>query len=773
MATSVGSAYVTLIPSMTGFAGKVGTEFGGAGIKAGKSFGDGLSSGVGDGVGKSSGAISRLGSATAAAVGTGAKAIAASAAAASAAVGGIAASALNAYASYEQLVGGVDTIFGKASGKVQEYAAQVYKTAGMSANEYMTQVTSFSASLIQSLDGDTTAAAEAANRAMTDMSDNANKMGTDMESITNAYQGFAKQNYTMLDNLKLGYGGTQSEMQRLISDAAKMTDTQKELGITVDASSMSFGNIVNAISVVQAEMGIAGTTAAEAADTIEGSVNTMKAAWTNWLTGLGNESADMNGLTSELVQSVETAAKNVVPRVAIILSALGSTIASQMPGLLAEAQSYLASFDWSGMASSLTAAVTGLLASAVGVVSGFDWSTLMTTAQGVVLTVMNGIGAFASQQLPVLFSGLLASLQASGISLNIVTDLVNGLRTNLGLVVDGAMQMALSLAQGIANGLPNIIENVPKIISGIAGCVNDNLPKVAATALQIIATLASGLVQSIPTLIANIPAILAAMFDAFMAFNWLALGKSLVTVIGDGIKGAASSIAGAAKAVVDKMTKGVSSLPAKMLSLGKSAVAKLASSISGAAGTAVKSVANIATRIVNEIKKVPSKFLSVGKNIVQGLWNGISGSVSWIVGKVGGFANDVLNSAKKALGIASPSKEFAKVGNWMMVGWANGIDRGAAKTLAAVKTVSRGVLDAANVGNIGVSMTAGITSAAIAADGMAATGATTPSTTAYRAPSQTGGNSVVVNLNYSADADANQMVRDIAAGLRRLQMTGA
>ena len=213
---------------------------------------------------------------------------------AAASVGGLAASfgaitkaSLDSVASLEQNIGGVETLFKKSADTVIKNANRAYETAGMSANEYMSTVTSFSASLLQSLGGDTKKAASYADRAIIDMSDNANKMGTSMELIQNAYQGFAKQNYTMLDNLKLGYGGTKEEMARLIQDASEMTDVQKKLGITVDDSSMSFGNIVNAISVMQESLGIAGTTSDEAATTIEGSMNAAKAAWDNFLNGSG------------------------------------------------------------------------------------------------------------------------------------------------------------------------------------------------------------------------------------------------------------------------------------------------------------------------------------------------------------------------------------------------------------------------------------------------------------------------------------------------------
>ena len=261
------------------------------------------------------------------------------AAAVSAGVAGVAAltkMGVEGYAQYEQLMGGVETLFKDSAYTVLNYADEAYKTAGMSANQYMETVTSFSASLLQSLGGDTAKAAEVADRAIIDMSDNANKMGTSMEMIQNAYQGFAKGNYTMLDNLKLGYGGTQEEMKRLIADAAKMTDVQKELGITVDASSMSFGNVVNAISVMQESMGIAGTTAREASTTIEGSLNMMKGAWENLVVGMADEYANIDYLIGNFVESTATAAKNLLPRIEQTLIGIGQLITALAP-IIAEA----------------------------------------------------------------------------------------------------------------------------------------------------------------------------------------------------------------------------------------------------------------------------------------------------------------------------------------------------------------------------------------------------------------------------------------------------
>lgn len=229
---------------------------------------------------------------------------------------------LDSYADYEQLVGGVETLYKDSAGIIENYAKDAYKNVGLSANDYMETSTSFAAALVSSLGGDTGKAAEMANTAISDMSDNANKMGTNMQSIQDAYNGFAKQDYTMLDNLKIGYGGTQAEMKRLIKEAAAMTDTQKELGVTVDSNSMSYANIVQAIHVVQANMGIMGTTSKEAATTIQGSTASMKSAWENLLTGIADPEQDFQALVDNLVDSVITAGNNIIPRIKEIVPTL-------------------------------------------------------------------------------------------------------------------------------------------------------------------------------------------------------------------------------------------------------------------------------------------------------------------------------------------------------------------------------------------------------------------------------------------------------------------
>ena len=290
------------------------------------------------GIGKAKGTLSNLASGVKTGLATVAKVGAAAVAAGAAGVAALTKMGVEGYAQYEQLTGGVETLFKESQNIVMGYAENAYKTAGMSANEYMETVTSFSASLIQSLDGDTAKAAEVGNMAITDMSDNANKMGTSIEMIQNAYNGFAKSNFTMLDNLKLGYGGTKEEMQRLIDDANKVKEANGEMA---DLSIDSFADVTEAIHIIQTEMGITGTTSREAASTIEGSISMMKGAWQNLVVGMADENANMEVLINNFVESVATAAKNLLPRIeqtlvgiADLITALAPVIAEALPQLV-------------------------------------------------------------------------------------------------------------------------------------------------------------------------------------------------------------------------------------------------------------------------------------------------------------------------------------------------------------------------------------------------------------------------------------------------------
>lgn len=356
---------------------------------------------------------SKLGSglATAAKIGTAAVGVAA------AGITALTKTAVNNYAEYEQLVGGVETLFKQSADVVQQYAANAYKTAGMSANEYMETVTSFSASMLQSLDGDTAAAAEKANLAITDMSDNANKMGTSMEMIQNAYQGFAKQNYTMLDNLKLGYGGTKEEMQRLLDDAEKLSGQKFDLS--------SYGDIVDAIHVVQTEMGITGTTAKEAGETISGSISAMKSAWSNLVTGIADDNANIGQLIDNLIDSAVVAAGNLLPRIEKTLTGIGELI--------------------EGLAPVVIDALPGLISNVL--------PSLLDTGLSLLMGIIDGITNN--------FDSLLET------AFQVIDMLLNGIIDNLPRIIEMGVQLIGKLAVGIVQAIPDLVMKVPEIISAI------------------------------------------------------------------------------------------------------------------------------------------------------------------------------------------------------------------------------------------------------------------------------------------------------------------
>lgn len=361
--------------------------------------------------------------------GTAMKGVSVAVGAAATAVTGLVTASVNAYAEYEQLVGGVDTLFKNSSKKLQAYADEAYKTAGLSANEYMSTVTSFSASLLQSLGNDTEKAADYANQAVIDMSDNANKMGTDMELIQNAYQGFAKQNYTMLDNLKLGYGGTKEEMERLLEDASKLS------GIKYDIS--SFADVTQAIHVMQESMGIAGTTAKEASSTIQGSLNSVKGAWNNLLVGMSNSNADWDKLIQNLIDTVSTAGKNLLPVIQQALVGVSKLIDSLLPPL--------------------------------------------------------------AQKIPELIAQILPQLISAGAG--IITSLINGIQQNLPALVQSGIQIINQLLTTLLNMLPQLLQMGITMLAELIKGIAQMLPELIPTAINCIITLVETLLDNIDMII--------------------------------------------------------------------------------------------------------------------------------------------------------------------------------------------------------------------------------------------------------------------------------
>ena len=532
--------------------------------------------------------VSALGGKLSGVMGTALKGTGVAIGAAVAGVSALTKSSLDAYADFEQLTGGVETLFKTSADKVMQYADEAYKSAGLSANEYMETVTSFSASLLQGLGGDTDLAADVANQAIIDMSDNANKMGSDMASIQNAYQGFAKQNFTMLDNLKLGYGGTKEEMQRLLDDAEKL---QKEkFGVDVEYDMNNFADVIQAIHTVQEEMDIAGTTSKEAATTIQGSLGMMKGAWQNLVTGLGDENADLDGLIDNFIQSVITVGENIMPEVERILVGIGEMVTTMLPQVIQMIPELINSV-LPGIIESASGLVTTLCTAIVD-----NAPTLIDSALQLILTLTNAI----LENLPMIIEcGFQAILQlALGIAealptliptiVEVILTIVTYLIENIDLLVDAAIAIITGLAEGLINALPVLIEKAPEIIEKLVIALVNNIPKLLEAAVKVIETLATGLITNIPKLLAKIPQIMTSLKNGFL--------------------------------------------------------------------------------------NLCSGFADVGKNIIDGLWNGIQNGWNWLTDKVSSLAKGLLDAAKSALGIASPSKEFRKIGEFCVAGFNDGID---------------------------------------------------------------------------------------------------
>lgn len=502
MATELAKAYVQIIPSAVGIQGRIKKEIEPEADSAGSSFG-----------GKMVGMIKKV--------------------IAAAAIGKALSASISEGAALEQSLGGIETLFKDSADKVKANAAKAYQTAGMSANDYMELTTSFSASLLSSLAGDTSKAADVADMAMVDMSDNANKMGTNMEDIKNAYQGFAKQNYTMLDNLKLGYGGTKSEMERLLADAQKIS------GVEYNIDNLS--DVYSAIHVIQGQLDITGTTAKEAATTISGSFNQMKAAAKNVMgeIALG---MDVGPALNELANTIITfAVGNLLPAVWNVISALPSAIITFVTALGPQ----------------LFAAVSGLIPQiASGITTGIP--TLYQSA----MQLMDQFNIGIQEQLPILLqkgvdfitnivNGILQNLpQVITMAGNVITYFANTIISMLPTILSAGARLLLRLVNGIINNLPQIAQAAATAIVRFVASIGQNLPQILQSGITIIAKLAAGLIRAIPNLVGQIPAIISAIVNAFTSQNWGSIGINIISGIASGLRSAAHMLWDAVKGVL-------------------------------------------------------------------------------------------------------------------------------------------------------------------------------------------------------------------------------
>lgn len=572
----------------------------------------------------------------------GATAAAAAFAAISAAAVKLGTEVISAYADYEQLVGGVETLFKDSSGKVMEYATDAYKTAGLSANEYMETVTGFSASLISSLGGDTEKAAEYANMAITDMSDNANKMGSDMASIQNAYSGFAKQNYTMLDNLKLGYGGTKEEMQRLLEDAEKLS------GVKYDIS--SYSDIIDAIHVIQTEMDITGTTAKEAEATISGSIGMLKSSFQNLITGLGDADADIDKLCDNVVNSFNSVVKNITP----VVRNLAKTVPNALEGILD--------------------AIAPLL------------PELLEMGVGLFEALLSG------------FTSVLPELMNTAASL--VTTLVQGIIEALPLVVEAAAQFITTLVQGIAEALPTLIPAAVETVTTIVSTLIENIPLLIDAALQLIQGLAEGVLEAIPVLLEALPELIESLVTTLLDAipQIIETGVELLTALVENLPEIITTICEVLPQIIEStITTLLDHLP-EIVEAGVKLLTALITNLPQIIAEIVRAMPQIITGIVNALGEGVSQVAEVGANLVRGLWDGIQSLAGWLWDKVSGWISSIWDGITDFFGIHSPSTQMAWVGEMLVEGLAGAVDKDGKKAVNAIGGMSEQMLDEVDSG---------------------------------------------------------------------------
>ena len=440
----------------------------------------------------------------------------AAAGAATAAIAALSKSAIECYGDYEQLIGGVETLFKDSADVIKGYSEEAFRTVGMSANEYMETVTGFSASLISSMGNDTEAAAEKANTALSDMSDNANKMGSDLESIKNAYSGFSKQNYTMLDNLKIGYGGTKSEMERLLADAEKL---QKSKGIDVSYDISSFADIVDAIHVIQTEMGITGTTAKEASSTIQGSISAAKAAWQNLLTGMSDPTQDFDKLLNDVVESVVTVSDNLAPRIMAVLPTMATGITELTENLLPL------------IPETVEQMLPSVIDGAISIVSA-----LLNTLSSFADTAIPIVTENADEIIGTLISGLVSTApNLAGSAAQLCTSIAEAILSNADIITDGASDIVTALADGISDNLDSLIPSAIDAALTVAETILENADKLSEAAASLIDGLANGITASIPIIAEKAPDIVSKLFDALVDSSEILIdaGVDFCTVIAD------------------------------------------------------------------------------------------------------------------------------------------------------------------------------------------------------------------------------------------------
>lgn len=619
-------AYVQIIPSAQGIGGQIKKELGGEVEPAAEETG--VSAGQ-----KLFGAIKKI--------------------AAAAGIGKVIKDSIVAGADLEQSIGGIETLFKESADQVIANAKRAYQTAGMSANDYMELTTSFSASLLSSLGNDTAKAADVADMAMTDMSDNANKMGTNMEDIKNAYQGFAKQNYTMLDNLKLGYGGTQDEMKRLLEDARKIT------GVTYDIDNLA--DVYQAIHVIQGELDITGTTAKEAASTISGSLNAMKAAYQNVMgnLALGEDiGPSLNALKETAVTFVRDnllpAAVNVVSALPTALVSLAAQLAAPM--LHAGVQAVLS------LAAGLTSAIPELLREAT------------KALEGIVNAIITGVPALINAGM-LLLNGLVQGLlEAVPELLAALPGIVDNLTTTLAAFLPQFISAVNLLVMGVAQALPTAIQQIvavlPTLIDSLINVLLTLMPEIVDAGLALLSALVADLPEIISAVAAAIPEIVDAIVNAILSSIPLLIdaGIQLLTMLVGNLPAIISGIVSALPTIINSIVNAVLGSIPLLIRSGIQLFVALVSNLPAIISGVVAAVPQIIDAIVGGFAGGFDAMANIGLNLIKGIWSGISDAAAWLKSKIAGFFGGVVDSIRDFFGIHSPSRLMAGIGKNMALG---------------------------------------------------------------------------------------------------------
>ena len=621
-------------------------------------------------------AVSAVGKFSAAAVAAGATAVAA-----------LTKSAVESYADYEQLVGGVETLFKDSAGIVQEYAANAFQTAGLSANDYMETVTGFSASLLQSVGGDTEEAARIADQAITDMADNANKMGTSMESIQNAYQGFAKQNYTMLDNLKLGYGGTKQEMERLLADAEKISGIHYELS--------NLNDVYEAIHVIQGELGITGTTAEEASTTIQGSAAAMKAAWQNMLTGIADENADFDTLINNLVESVATFGENILPRIETALSGVGKLISGLAP-VIVEALPELVST----ILPEFINAVMGIVDSIIEVIPEL-LPTLIQAAVDILMQLIEALSENLPTIIEAIMNGIVTLMEALSENLpTIIEGIVNGLMqivdaiiSNLPAFLEAFLTLILSFYDALLQALPQIIAALPELITGIVEFIIGAIPQLIQAYIQLLTAVIQALPEIIEAIVEALPQIIDGIITALLEGipQIIQCGIDLLIALVDAIPQAITTICEALPQIITGIIDALVSHIGEIIECGVKLFVALVENLPQILAALVEACGKILESILGALGEGVSSMAEAGLNLIKGLWQGISDAAGWLKEKISGWVDDVISAIKSFFGINSPSKVTAEDGKYLAMGLGKGITDNVKYATNAVKQMGEAV----------------------------------------------------------------------------------